>query len=101
MHERDFSVRTYIIVCASLLILTATTVGVSRLPIAGQWHLAIGLLIALAKAVLVALIFMHVLHSPRLTVAVILVSCFWLLILFSLVLTDYTTRGGVNYLTGQ
>ena len=74
---------------AALLLLTLLTVGISFLPLAGHWHIAAGLGIAVLKGGLVVLFFMHALHSPKLTWAVILVAAFWLLILIALTLCDY------------
>ena len=48
MSARVLSVRTYVIVLVLLLALTALTVGVSFVPLAGHWHIAIGLAIAYA-----------------------------------------------------
>jgi cytochrome c oxidase subunit 4 len=50
------------------------------------------LTIAVLKAALVVLFFMHVKYSTRLTWAVVIGSIFWLAILLALTLTDYTTR---------
>jgi cytochrome c oxidase subunit 4 len=93
--------RTYVIVCIVLILLTFLTVGASRMPIAGRWHVIIGLSIALAKATLVVLFFMHVLLSPRLTWCVIVVTCFWVLILLGLTISDYVTRGMVPFMPGH
>jgi cytochrome c oxidase subunit 4 len=101
MGERMIKVRTYLIVCVLLILLTFLTVGVSFMPIAGRWHIAIGLTIALTKATLVVLFFMHVLLSPRLTWSVIVVTCFWLLILLVLTGADYATRGIVPFMPGH
>src|ERR1022692_3696646 len=101
MEERMIKVRTYVIICALLILLTCLTVGVSYVQLAGRWHLIIGLAIALAKATLVALFFMHVLQSPRLVWIVIVVSCFWLLLLLALTLTDYSTRGEIPFMPGH
>ena len=50
------------------------------------------LAIAVFKATLVVLFFMHVKYSTRLTWAVVLGSVFWLGILLVLTMTDYLTR---------
>lgn len=84
MAERMIAARTYCIVCALLVLLTFLTVGVSFLRLAGTWHIVIGLAIALCKASLVVLFFLHVLVSPRLTWIVIAVACFWVGILTAL-----------------
>ncbi len=101
MSEPMIKTRTYVIVCALLVLLTFLTVGISFFPIEGRWHLILGLLIALAKATLVVLFFMHVLISPRVTWIVIVVSCFWLLILMALTFTDYATRGMIPFMPGH
>jgi cytochrome c oxidase subunit 4 len=101
MAERMIKARTYLIVCVLLILLTFLTVGVSFMPIAGRWHIVIGLTIALTKATLVVLFFMHVLLSPRLTWCVIVVTCFWLLLLLVLTGADYLTRGIVPFMPGH
>jgi cytochrome c oxidase subunit 4 len=101
MAERGIRVRTYIIVCALLILLTVLTVGVSFAPIAGQWHVIIGLTIAVTKATLVVLFFMHVLLSSRLTWCVIVVTCFWFILLLVLTGADYMSRGIVPFMPGH
>ena len=91
MAGHVYSVRLYIAVFAGLILLTGATVGLSYLEL-GIWHAPIGLVIASAKALLVILFFMHVLHSSRLTWIVVLASAFWLAILMSLTLTDFASR---------
>ena len=51
------------------------------------------LAIAVFKATLVVLFFMHVKYSTRLTWAVVVGSVFWLGILLVLTMSDYLTRG--------
>jgi cytochrome c oxidase subunit 4 len=51
------------------------------------------LTIAFAKASLVILIFMGVRWSSRLTWVVVLSGFFWLLIMFSITMSDYLSRG--------
>lgn len=86
----------YLVVYGILVVLTIVTVAISFLHL-GLWHVLAGLLIATAKAILVALFFMHVLHSSRLTWAVVLSGVFWMGILVSLTLSDYLTRGWLAY----
>ncbi len=101
MSERILSVSTYASVLAALLVLTVATVGVSFIPLAGHWHITAGLGIAVIKGGLVVLFFMHALHSPKLTWAVIAVALFWLLILIALTMCDYLTRGMVPGMPGH
>lgn len=85
--------RTYVAVFVALLVLTAITVAVSRLPIGSEWHMVFGLTIAVAKALLVILFFMHVIYSSRLTWVVALGGLLWLAILIALTMNDYIARG--------
>jgi cytochrome c oxidase subunit 4 len=48
--------------------------------------------IAIIKALLVALVFMHLRHSRRLTQVVVAAGLIWLAILIALTLGDYFTR---------
>ena len=101
MTEPMIKTRTYVIVCVLLILLTFLTVGASFFHIEGRWHIIIGLTIAFCKASLVVLFFMHVLISSRVTWIVILVSCFWLLLLLALTFTDYSTRDTIPFMPGH
>jgi cytochrome c oxidase subunit 4 len=101
MAERTITPATYVIVCTLLVVLTVLTVGISFLHIGGLWHIVIGLTIAVCKATLVALFFMHLLLSPRLTWILVLIVCFWVGILMVLTLGDYLTRGMVPFMPGH
>ena len=102
MPERSLSPAGYFGVLAALVLLTILTVGVSFLEVAGIWHLVLGLSIGLCKASLVVLFFMHALFSPRATWAVIAVSCFWLIVvLMTLTLSDYSSRGEIPFAPGH
>lgn len=101
MAERTIAPRTYVIVCVLLVLLTVLTVGVSFAPLTQSWHRALGLLIAVCKASLVVLFFMHVFVSPRLIWIVIVVAGFWLGLLFVLSMDDYTTRGLISNMPGH
>jgi cytochrome c oxidase subunit 4 len=97
MAERILSPATYIVVLVVLLVLTVLTVGASFMDLGGVGHIVVGMIIAVCKATLVVLFFMHALHSPRVTWMVIAGSVFWVLLLLSLTLTDYFTRGLLPY----
>jgi cytochrome c oxidase subunit 4 len=87
---------TYFLIFAALLALTGATVLVAYLPLGG-WHTVLALAIAVTKAVLVLLFFMHLLHSPRLTWLVAAAGVFWLGILLTLTFADYLTRHWLSY----
>jgi cytochrome c oxidase subunit 4 len=92
MSQHITPVRTYRAVFVALLLLLVATVGASFLPL-GAWHFPIAMTFAVAKAVLIVLIFMHVLHSHRLTMIVALAGFLWLGIMLALTLSDYLSRG--------
>ncbi len=95
------SIRACAVILALLIAMTFATVGVSFTHVAGGWHIGIGLGIATVKAALVALFFMHVIGSQRLTWIVIAVALFWLTLLFALTFADYLTRGMVPGMPGH
>ena len=86
----------YFGIFGALMILTMVTVAVSRIDL-GAWNTPIALSIAVIKATLVILFFMHVIHSTRLTWVVIISSLMWLALLFALTFADYLTRGWSLY----
>src|SRR5438034_147356 len=101
MPEHAIAARNYVLICVVLIALTFVTIGVSLLPITGQWHVILGLTIAVCKASLVGLFFMHLLISSRLTWIVVIVAVFWLVILVTLTLADYVSRGMIPYMPGH
>ena len=83
--------RAYFAVFAALMALTGLTVWASFLHL-GVWNTPVALTIAVTKALLVALIFMHLRHSPKLTIFVVLASVLWLGFLIVITTSDYVTR---------
>jgi cytochrome c oxidase subunit 4 len=75
-----------------LLGLTLLTVGVAYLDL-GPLNVVVALGIAVGKAVLVMLFFMHLRYSTRLTWVVAAAGVVWLAHLLIFTLTDYLTRG--------
>jgi cytochrome c oxidase subunit 4 len=86
------SIRGYFAVFIALLALTALTTGVAFLDLGGVGNVAVALAIAVGKAALVALYFMHLRYSSRLTVLFAGAGLFWLGILVVLTLSDYLSR---------
>ena len=84
-------VKVYVGVFLTLLVMTAITTLVSGIDL-GPWNTVVALGIAVFKATLVVLFFMHVKYSPRLTAIVIAGGIFWLLILLVLTLSDFMSR---------
>jgi cytochrome c oxidase subunit IV len=80
--------------CAVLMLLLALTWVIGYINL-GMFNVIIALAIAIIKALLVALFFMHIKGSSRLLHLAATVGVIWLLIMLSLTLTDYFTRGWV------
>ena len=91
MSEHIIPARTYVLVCAALLTLTLLTYAVAQIDL-GPWNTVVALGIALIKASLVILFFMHVRYSSPLTVVFILGGLLWLGILMAGTLNDFVTR---------
>ena len=83
--------KAYFGVFAVLMVGTALTVWASFLHL-GVWNTPVALTIAVTKALLVALIFMHLRHSPKLTLLVAGASLLWLAFLIIITVSDYATR---------
>ena len=77
--------------CAALMALLALTWSIGYVNL-GLFNLVVALAISISKALLVALFFMHIKGSTRLLHLAAAAGVIWLLILFSLTLTDYFTR---------
>ena len=92
MAQHIVTPKTYLQVFAALMILTGATVWVAFIDL-GALNTVIAMAIAVAKAILVILIFMHVRYSSPLTRIVVCGGVFWLVLLIALTLSDYLTRG--------
>jgi len=58
----------------------------------GPWNPVVALTIAVIKAVLVILYFMHVRYSSKLTKVTVAAGFFWLALMITLSLSDYLSR---------
>jgi cytochrome c oxidase subunit 4 len=85
-------VRSYILIFSLLMVFTAITVAVAFVNL-GPLNFPVAITIAVVKATLVVLFFMHVKYSSRLTKLMIGSGVFFLLVLFTLTMTDYLSRG--------
>ena len=83
---------TYFGIFAALMALTGITIGVAFIHL-GRLNFPVALAIAITKAVLVILFFMHVKYSSRLTKMIVAMAFFFLMIMFTLTMTDYLSRG--------
>ena len=91
MSETIVPTRVYYTVFLTLLILTGLTTWVAFFDL-GLMSPVVALTIAIVKASLVVLFFMHLRWSTRLTWVVGGAGLFWVGILFVLSLSDYLTR---------
>lgn len=91
--------KVYFLVFACLIVLTGLTtlaayvdldayLGTKVIPM----NTVVALAIAICKATLVALFFMHVKYSSHLIKVVVVAGLFWLAILMALTMSDYRTR---------
>jgi cytochrome c oxidase subunit 4 len=72
--------------------MTAATTAISGIDM-GPWNTVVALAIAVFKASLVVLFFMHAKYSPKLTRVVIFGGVFWLAILLLITFSDFASRG--------
>ena len=96
MSDHIVPTRVYFAVFAVLMVGTCLTVQAAYFDL-GSFNTVVAVGIAVIKATLVVLFFMHVKYSTRLTWAVVAGSLFWLGILLVLTFGDYLTRGWRTY----
>ncbi|OYT71269.1 MAG: oxidase [Chloracidobacterium sp. CP2_5A] len=89
--HHSISPATCLLVFAALVIGTVATVWTASMDL-GVLNTPVALSIAVAKATLIILYFMHVLYSKWLTRMVVIGSFFFLIVLFGLTFADYLTR---------
>ena len=82
-----------LLVWIALLCLLALTVGTSFIPM-GRFNLIVNLAIAAAKALLVVIFFMRVLHNDTAVKFAAAAGLAWLSFLALLSFNDFATRGG-------
>ena len=92
--EHVTSKGTYFSIFAALIALTYLTITVARVDL-GRFNTIVALTIAVTKAVLVVLFFMHVRYSTRLTKLVVAGGLVWLAILIGLTMCDFATRSWI------
>ena len=92
MAEHVSPIRVYLSIFIALMVLTLVTVLAAFVDL-GPFNPAVAMAIAIFKATLVVLYFMHVKYSSRLTKLVVLTGLFFLVILLGETMMDYATRG--------
>jgi len=96
MAEHVIPRRVYYTVFGILMLCTYVTVQIAFLDL-GAFNTIAALTIAVFKATIVVLFFMHVKYSSRLTWVVVIGSVFWLGILLALTFSDYLTRSWLTF----
>ena len=93
--EHVTPIKTYLKIYGALLVLTYVTVQVSLWDL-GDPAIYVALAVAIVKATLVALYFMHLRHDTGFNRFVFVSSLLFLVIFFGLTMVDLGTRGDVN-----
>ncbi|NIR51488.1 oxidase [candidate division KSB1 bacterium] len=91
MSQHIVPQRVYLTIFLALIALTSLTVWAAFIDL-GAFNDVVALGIAITKAMLVILYFMHVRYSSRLTWAFVAVGFLFLLILLVLTMSDILTR---------
>jgi len=92
-HQQGSSLMTYYLVFAALMVLLVATVAAAFIPHSGGFlNVGLALAIAVIKATLVILFFMHVVEANRLTKLFVAGTFIWLLVMFAFTFTDYLSR---------
>jgi cytochrome c oxidase subunit IV len=83
--------KTYLLILGALMVLTATTTGAAFIDM-GVFNPIIALAIAVLKAVLVILFFMHIRYSSKVMMLTVGACFFTFLVLVTMTLSDYISR---------
>jgi cytochrome c oxidase subunit 4 len=96
MSEHIVPRRIYYTIFGVLMLGTYLTVQAAFVDL-GALNTIVAMLIAVSKATIVVLFFMHVKYSTRLTWVVVIAAVFWLGILLALTGSDYLTRPWLTF----
>ncbi len=83
--------KIYLLIFSALLLGTVLTVAVAYVDM-GYLNTPVAIIIAVGKASLVVLFFMHVKYSHKLVGLFAIAGFFWLVILLTMTMQDYYTR---------
>ncbi len=97
MSEHIVSKKMYFVIFGALMALTAITVFAANIDLGSEkLNTIVALAIAVTKAMLVILFFMHVRYSSKLTMLIVVAGFFWLGIMIVLTMSDYLSRGMIG-----
>ena len=88
--EHHLPKNLYFVIFGALMVLTAMTVGLAFVNL-GQMNIVVALAVAVVKASLVVMFFMHLKYESHLTKVVLGAGVFWLVLLLGIIM-DYVTR---------
>ena len=88
--EHHLPKNLYFLIFGALMVLTALTVGLAFVNL-GQLNVVVALVVAIVKASLVVMFFMHLKYESHLTKVVLGAGVFWLVLLLGIIM-DYVTR---------
>ena len=92
MAKNGHSLKPYVLILLTLWVLTVTTWGAAKLDFPDPFDDIVAFLIAMTKATLVVLFFMHVKEASPLVKLAAAGGFFWLLIFVAIILSDYLAR---------
>jgi cytochrome c oxidase subunit 4 len=88
--------KNYLLVFAALMVLLVITVVAAFMPWGSRVGIVVAFTIAVIKAVLVVLYFMHIKGASGLTKVFVIAGLAWLAILMGITLADYHSRTWLN-----
>jgi len=91
MKHHIVPVRIYLTIILTLMVLTAITVGVAFVDL-GFLNTVVAISIAVVKALLVVMFFMHLKYSARVLWLVAGAGLAWFVLMVALTLSDFRTR---------
>jgi cytochrome c oxidase subunit 4 len=93
--HKEVSVGTYVAVFLALMVLTGVTVWAAGQDF-GAMNTVVALAIAVTKAALVVLFFMHVKYGTNLVKLCVVSAVTWLGLLIVITMSDYASRGWLS-----
>jgi cytochrome c oxidase subunit 4 len=100
MKQNSPSVKTYTYTFISLMVLALATSLIGMVDL-GPLSMPTAVIIASMKAILIAAFFMNALYSSKVIRVMLSAGVIWVLIMITLTLGDYMTRGWVDPLAGK
>jgi cytochrome c oxidase subunit 4 len=96
MSQHVFSLRTNFIIFGILMALLVLTVVVALALDLGAFEVPVAMTIAMVKAVLIMMYFMHLKFSSKLTWLFASSGLLWLVILIAFTMSDFLSRGWLS-----